>query len=141
MCLKVTQTTPYSKSNWRYKILEIRNGKIVSLFRTDFHWNMGVSVSAKPDGLQKYDKHKIAGSGIHTIPTLEEAQKFVARNGSRYRPLVIAKVRVSGFLGAGININIGENLDGMRSEVWKRAKMAKIVKEYPDSFSQRYLGE
>lgn len=129
MCLLITQTKPYNKTGYRYKILELdeKSGEFYSVYYSH-KWiskkmNAGYASQYKVCGME-------AHRGIHVFNKLKDALIAHAKTYSYgSRNVVLVKVKVSGFLGAGKHIRYAAFANRKTGEVWKEAKIVKILKK------------
>ena len=140
MCLMVTRPDRYNHSGIGYKLLERiklvpyggpQNLKGFSSMYQHAKWNNGERHAKfgreKERRKADHEQYKLLYYGIHVFPYLKDALhclEFVARD----YPTAIVRVKVRGFLGAGVHWHYSPYGNGLAGECWKHAKIDKIIK-------------
>lgn len=132
MCLLITQTKPYNKNPYRYKVLkgfkDYKNlGEPLSSWIYTHSW---VDDRLQAVGLgtvfRQYNIGDEATAGIHVFMTRKNAERALPSMLGITDSLCVVKVKVEGFLGAGEHINFCAAGDGMRGEVWSKAQIVTV---------------
>jgi hypothetical protein len=132
MCLQLPHSDkPHNRSNVRWKVLVVRNGKIVSPYK-DARWNVGTFKRARI--AHKYDigaiTRKSPNFGIHVFTTKKDAIKFSIQINT-CEQVLIAKLIVSRFNQAGYYavptpVNGGYLWVKVKNETWKTAQLVEL---------------
>ena len=128
MCLIIHTFTPYNKSKFRWKIFARENyckekcGDYISCFRREFRW---VDNKAKQDADTKrhtlYKDCSFEAGGFHVFINRKDARKslkLLKLWGGTYKSCVVRKVKVDNFICGGLTHNVGNGMNGLKSEAW-----------------------
>jgi hypothetical protein len=146
MCLQLPHSDkPHNRSNVRWKVLVVRNGKLVSPYK-DVKWNVGSFKRARV--LHQHDVGSITRNhpnfGIHVFLTKTDAVAFAEQIGQCDRAVVV-KLIVSRFNKAGYypicSLVSGEGIwVKVKNETWKTAQLIEVFDASgKNKITERYL--
>lgn len=125
MCLLITQTKPYNNKKIRYKILE-RNERS---FRSPYRYIYWKNKSHCANSSYRYPIEAQAYKGIHVFDSFKDALFAFKKSDPDYdSETILVSLEVDGFLGAGKHIHFSEWGNGMKGEVWNKAKIKKVLR-------------